>query len=140
MLADPVTCDICGHISKSSQSHSVHMCSKHGVKSRFRRYVDGHVCRICLRNFWTRERCLNHVRYRSVICKSNTLMRGPVISNEEADSLDQMDCSEHSRLYALGKRRCNADLPCIQNQGPLLPIITIHSSSHHRLGFGHNYR
>ena len=123
----------------SLQAHSVHLASSHSFKSKLRKYVDGHTCRICLKNFWTRERCPNHVRYRSQVCYANALMRGPVLSQEEADELDSIDCLEHQKLYAVGRRRHKAVLPCVQMPGPLLPVIPICASSHHPLGLGHNY-
>jgi len=139
-LSSPIECEQCGQILKSLQSHALHMSSKHGVKNKFRKYVDGPICRVCLVNFWSRERCLNHVRYRSPVCRANNIWRGPVLSDEEANSLDQSECTENKRLYAAGKRRHQAALPCIRVCGPLLPILTEHSSAHHPLGRGHNYR
>ena len=142
VLANPITCEVCGHISRSAQSHALHLSSKHGIKSKFRRYVDGSVCKVCLVQFWSRERCLNHIRYRSVVCKANHLFRGPVLSLDEAKSLDLEACTVNRKLHASGKRRHNvpADEPCVRLSGPLLPIITARSSSHHPLGFGANYR
>ena len=137
--ASPMTCYICGKVSMSFQAHSVHLASSHLIKSKMRKYVDGRTCRICLKNFWTRERCLNHVRYRSKVCYANALMRGPVLSQEEADELDSIECPGNQVLYAAGRRRHKAVLPCIQMPGPLLPVIPLRNSSHHPLGFGHNY-
>ena len=138
-FASPVVCYICGHISPSLQAHSVHNSSSHGIKSKFRRYVDGTHCRICLCQFWTRERCLNHVRYRSKICQANTLMRGPVLSQEESDALDRECCAENQLLHSAGKRRHFVDFPVIRLIGPLLLVLTLRHSGHHPLGFGYNY-
>ena len=139
-FAAPLHCYECGATSMSFQAHSVHLARKHGIKSKFRRYVDGHVCRVCLVSFGSRERCLNHVRYRSHICRLNHILRGPVIDRDQADSLDLEEASENSQLYSEGLRRHAAKVPCIQTFGPLLPIVVANPSSHHPLGWGHNTR
>jgi len=136
--SSPIVCYICGKESNSLQAHSVHLSSSHNIKSKFRRYVDGATCRVCLRNFSSRECCLNHVRYRSKVCYANALMRGPVLTIEEADALDQQERSEYQALHRAGKRRHVASVPCMQAHGPLLPIITLRHSEHHPLGYGHN--
>ena len=76
-----------GSQSKSYQAHCLHSFSKHGFKSLLRKYVLLTHCLVCLREFHTRENCLNHIRYRSKICRSNLLMRGPwvLISHVCAD-------------------------------------------------------
>mgnify|MGYP006893448882 CR=1 FL=1 len=88
-----------------------------------------------------RERCLNHVRYRSNICLSNVKLRGPLLSDAEANALDD-DCrDENVILHRAGKRRHHVVSPSIRLQGPLLPIFLLegHESNHHPLGRGHNY-
>jgi len=135
----PVNCYLCGKESMSLQAHSVHLARSHGIKSKFRMYVDGPTCRICLVNFGSRERCLNHVRYRSKVCYANSLMRGPILSSQQADELDLLERPEHKALYSAGKRRHTAEHPCLRAHGPLLPILTLRGSSHHPLGLGYNY-
>ena len=67
------------------------------------------------------------------------LMRGPVLTQEESDALDSIDCPSNVLLHRAGKRRHFAEFPCVRLHGPILPILTIRQSSHHPLGFGHNY-
>ena len=140
VFSQPVCCSICGKVSKSSQAHALHMFRGHGVKCKFRRYVPFTHCVICLREFWSRERCLNHVK-KSKVCKFNLLMQEPLLSQEQADSLDQ-ECSARNRqLHAAGRRRHATDLSAIRLQGPLLPILLSESmvSPHHPLGVGQRH-
>ena len=66
-------------------------------------------------------------------------MRGEVLIQEEAVLLDSQECLDNQTLYAVGKRRHKADLPCVQLHGPLLQVVTFFPSNHHPLGVGHNY-
>ena len=141
IFAQPIVCDSCGKVSKSLQAHSVHSFRAHGIKCKLRKYVPHTHCLICLREFWTRERCLNHVRYRSQVCRFNSILRGPILDDVEADALDQK-CLKHNRqLHASGRRRHAVDRPSIILQGPLLPIILMEgqASAHHSLGVGHRH-
>ena len=139
-FAAPIECSHCGVLCKSYQAYAVHLPRKHNVKSKFRMYVMGNTCKVCLVNFHTRERCLNHVRYRSKVCKHNYLLRGPVLDEAEASLLDAADYAENRILYAKGLRRHQALCPSMRAFGPLLPLLNERPSKHHPLGFGHNYR
>ena len=110
------------------------------IHSEFRRYVPFTYCVICLREFWSRERCLNHVK-KSKVCKFNLLMQEPLLSQEQADSLDQECSARNGQLHAAGRRRHATDLSAIRLQGPLLPILLSESmvSPHHPLGGGQRH-
>ena len=117
------------------------MSRVHNVKSCMRRYIIGTHCLVCLRECHSRELLLNHVRYRSNVCKNNSLLRGPVLTQCEADALDE-ECKGLNRtLYASGKRRHHVDASSYYLQGPLLPILVeaARYSRHHPLGIGHRY-
>ena len=137
IMSAPLVCYFCGNVSSSFQAHSVHLASSHGIKCKFRKYVDGPVCRVCLKNFDTRDRCLNHAK-KSLVCKLNLLCRGPCIDEEEAKRLDDLDKSHNVSLYRRGRRSNFAEFPVIQCHGPLLPVIQSRPSTHHVLGFGYN--
>jgi hypothetical protein len=141
VFAQPVTCVLCERVSASKQAHSVHMFKKHGVKSDFRRYVPCTHCTVCLREFGQRETCLNHIRYRSIVCRSNLLLRGPMLSEVEACLLDDECRARNRALHAAGRRRHHVEAPSFYLPGPLLPIILAPGqySAHHPLGRGHNY-
>ena len=139
----PLACDRCGRLFLSPQARAAHCSRAHGVKSIWRRYVGAEVhCIVCMRMFWTRERLVNHIRYRSEICRHQLAIHPPPMSEAEADELDRMDLLENRSLHHCGSRRHKAAKPCVQLFGPLLPITArpgAGSSSHHPLGVGQQY-
>ena len=75
------------------------------------------------------------------MCRANLLMRGPLLTVAEADSLDD-ECKDLNRsLHAKGQRRHHVDSPSFYLSGPLLPILLADGqySAHHPLGRGHRY-
>ena len=133
-------CDQCTQKFSSEQSRSLHMFKVHGIKNQMRLYVDSTFCPVCLRQFWNRERVVNHIRYRSHACKANLLLRGPCLSVSESDALDLEEIGANLSLQKKGKRRHHAELPVIRLQGPLRTVFAIGlESAHHALGRGHNY-
>ena len=73
------TCSSCSYQTNTNQKLSLHLFKSHGIKNMWRHYIGDRIhCSVCLKLFWTRERLLNHVRYRSKICKYNLLLRGPI--------------------------------------------------------------
>ena len=90
----------------------------------------------------TRERLINHIRYKSVICKHNIILRGFACTEEEATTIDESLRIVHKQLQSRGRRRHFVDEPVIGLVGPLLPILIpdgVRLSNHHVLGFGHNH-
>ena len=116
------------------------MYKAHGVKNEMRRYVASTFCPVCLRQFWSRERVVNHIRYRSLVCKANLFLLGPCLFVEDADKLDEIENGANLSLQKKGRRRHHADLPVIRLHGPLRTVFAIgRESNHHALGRGHNY-
>ena len=139
-FSQPIQCTVCGKLSMSQQAHAVHLYSAHKVKCTFRLYVPQTHCMICLREFWTREGCLNHAK-KSKVCRYNLLIRGPYLSQIESDSLDQA-CHERNRqLHASGRRRHATEKSSTRLPGPLEPILLLESqvSQHHPLGVGQRH-
>ena len=96
---------------------------------------------MCLKEFWTRERVLNHIKYRSKVCRLNLHLRGPCLSEQEADALDFACASSNVDLYRQGRRRHHVSKPSIRLPGPLLAVVLPEDllSEHHPLGVGRNY-
>jgi len=144
-IVAPVTlhlqCDKCVMKFSSEQSYALHQYKAHGIKNQMRRFIAGTFCPVCLRQFWTRERVVNHVRYRSFVCKANLLILGPCLSVEEADALDVFENGANLSLQRKGRRRHHAELPVVRLQGPLRTVFALPGchSEHHALGRGHNY-
>ena len=136
-------CDMCEKSIASFQQLSLHRFKVHGAKNCWRLYVgeDTH-CRVCLKLLWNCERLINHIRYRSSICKYNVQLRGFRCSEEEAAVIDQRLSAEYVRLCGSGRRRHTAQEPVIRLQGPLLPVMIPEGSKtspHRVLGVGHNH-
>ena len=112
-------CALCNEYFMSMQSISVHDFRAHGIKSIWRQYVDTTHCTMCMREFWTRERCLNHIRYRSKVCRAQMWLRGPCLSEAEASVLDESVAEDNRSLHSCGQRRHFASMPVIQLSGPL---------------------
>jgi hypothetical protein len=117
------------------------MFKAHGSRNPLCVYVSSTHCCVCLKEFHTRERALNHVRYRSATCRANLLLRGPVITVDEANALDESMRVHNRALSKEGKRRHTASKPAVQLCGPLLPIVTSGEvrGHYHPLGRGHSY-
>jgi len=140
-LGSQLACHYCGHSCHSLQQLNLHMFKAHQVRNLMRLYVRGTHCEVCLKEFHSRERALNHVRYRSAACRANLLFRGPVLSDDEASTLEGHERERNVALARAGKRRHHASTPAVQLQGPLLPILLLGDGlgNHHPLGIGHSY-
>ena len=100
----PLECSECGTCFNTLQKLSLHLFKKHGIRNLWRRYVHEHThCPVCLRSFWTRERLINHIRYRSVVCKHNVIFRGFRCTEDEACEVDESVKLEHVQLQKAGK-------------------------------------
>ena len=63
------------------------------------------------------------MRYRPTVCRNNLLLRGPVLSLEEASALDDACKTRNKLLHATGRRRHHVDAPFFYLKGLLLPIL-----------------
>ena len=62
----------CPFKTATKQQLAVHMFKIHKIKSMWKNYLGDYIhCPICLKLFHTRQRVLNHVRYRSEVCRHN---------------------------------------------------------------------
>ena len=140
-LGHNVECQICNRFFTSLQQLNLHMFKAHQVRNHLRLYVDSTFCCVCLKQFHTRERCLNHVRYRSAVCRANLLLRGPLISESEASSIEDSEKLHNASLSRAGKRRHHVTKPAVQLSGPLFPVVPLSqvSGNHHPLGNGHSF-
>ena len=111
----------------------------HNVKSVWKNYLgDLLFCPVCLKYFHSRESVLNHIRYRSEVCRHNLVMRDIQWTEQQIQDFDSSDVSAHKEAQATGKRRHHAGAPVLQLAGPLQPILLIGRQSVHRpLGAGH---
>ena len=101
----------------------MHLFKHHGVKDLIRTYVSGTRCPICLKEFWQREVFLVHIRRGRTPCKRQVLLRGPVMSAEQAGELDAELRTFFQKQHRRGLRRHAVDVPCIRVHGPKMRFI-----------------
>ena len=118
----PLSCLVCHLQFASLQQLSLHMFMSHGMKSHIRLYIKTTYCSVCLKEFHSRERVLDHIRYRSAVCRANLMLRGPVLTEVEAATIDEESREEHRTLAHACRRRHHVHCPAIQLPGPLLPV------------------
>ena len=96
---------------------------------------------MCLLEFWSRDRLLNHVK-KCVVCHENLLMGPPFLTRAQAEELDLAEVEAVARLKAKGLRRHAAEMSCVRAHGPLRLIVIDprHASMHHPLGRGYQNR
>ncbi len=137
----PAQCPECFQDISSSQRMLAHRSRKHDYINPIHAYVNNAFCPICM-YFHNRTRVLNHIKYRSQVCKGNLIMQGPIISIDEARALDEEHREEKRELYSQGYRAHAACQPVFRLVGPLpYSILTDDnmSSKHHTLGKGRNH-
>ena len=134
--------DGCTYACMTKQQLHLHEFKIHSIKCRWKLYVGNCThCTVCLKFFGSRERVLNHVRYRSSVCRHNLLVRGNVWTPQDIDAMDLEEAESNASLARAGKRRHAVDAPVVQLCGPLAPILLLSKpSNHHPLGIGHNTR
>ena len=141
-LGTSQSCCDCGAAFASLQALSVHRARKHGWRNDVRIHVDTTFCTVCLLEFHARNRVVNHLAYGSPTCLANLLSRGPVISWEVANGLDDEERAGEGRNRSAGWGRAKALAPCCRLAGPLLPVVFgdgQEASGRHPLGSRHRW-
>ena len=116
-------CTLCGKDEPSYQALAAHLARTHGVLREARTRIMNGKCAVCLRNFHSRERCIEHVHKASPICLMNTLLFLPRLS---PDVIAKADEEQKARGMAARARRENpvyAQQIVRQGFGPVQPFI-----------------
>ena len=103
--------------------------------------IDTVHCPVCMLHFHNRVRVLNHIKYRSPICKLSLTMKGPALSLQETKELDMSIRPFRREQYAHGLRAHSATEPVFRLCGPLPPPVVFTGSygNMHILGNGRNH-
>ncbi len=112
-------CEHCSFGCDSDQQLALHLFKHHGIKDPIRLYVNGTRCHICLKEFWVRESVLNHIRRGRTPCRRQAILRGPLLSNLEADGIELELRSFYRDQHRRGLRRHSSTAPCVRASGPL---------------------
>ncbi len=117
-------CSRCSYGCDSDQQLELHLFSSHGVKTPLRCYAGGTRCPICLKEFWVRENLLTHIKRGRTPCLRQVLLRGPIMSLDDADTIDMEWRTFYRDRHRRGLRRHALVAPCTRAAGPLLPRLS----------------
>ena len=110
---EPCICQDCGKHLSSAQQLNLHRFRKHGWLHPAHTLVNDVLCRICLTDFHTRTRLLEHVMYKGKKhrCLQRLQICGEVISYQEALELNTVEAQNNILLYRSGHKRLHAAKP-----------------------------
>ena len=104
-----VPCPQCGKTFSTHAALAVHQSRQHGWKMALRRYACDSVCRVCARNFHTRNRLLNHWHSGSTPCWRAVFRAYVPMAQAEADALDIQDKDNHAAHHQRGLKAWGID-------------------------------
>ena len=152
VLLEQWQCPECNDICKSRQALAVHRAKRHQWRRPERLFVDSTTCPVCLVDFQTRTRVINHIAEKSAVCRLNIVICGTAMSIEQADALDADERERVQVLKRRGLRAHHVEVPCCRVPGPLnmiLPLPTDDAAAedrqlqnplrHHPLGIGRRW-
>lgn len=112
-------CYECGMAFVSRQALATHSFRVHGTKRFERQMVETTWCPICLVQFHTRMRCVQHLSIDSTSCRECLLEAGVFLTRARADELDCDDRAHNRHLHKRGHAPTKAELPAFRLPGPL---------------------
>ena len=121
------SCVHCEYTCYTYQQLTVHMSASHNDKHVLRKHIQQYEtrCMVCLKEFHTRERLLDHYRYRSERCRIVLMQRGPVLTSDQVELIEAGEREGHRQLFKQGKRRHFAKIPFFKSYGPTTPTQLI---------------
>ena len=87
------------------------MAGKHGKRSGARAYADGTACRMCLLDFHTRPRLIQHLAYNSKKCLEGLRRTTAPLEEAAVSEMDAADAQQRADLRAQGRYRYWAGRP-----------------------------
>ena len=111
-------CNDCAYIAKSHHSLVLHQIRDHNLVVPLQLRVPGAICPICITNFWTRSRCLNHA-VQSKYCNSKILALPTCLTTDEVVGLRAIDETGKKHHRAGGRQSLYAERQCIDAPGPV---------------------
>ena len=102
-------CPECDAAFTTATGLAVHRAKKHGIHSPLREYVQSSVCPGCLKDMWTTQRVMQHLRYRQNRCLDRT-----IASRLPKEHIKVVLPTHLQRVKRLPARRIH--------HGPLLPL------------------
>ena len=102
-----LSCDLCGKAFGNAQALAMHRWKAHGIHSVERRYMHTTICRGCGKDFWTVQRCQQHLRHskkQGTLCyRAQILLEEPPAHPQPIQPLEHM-----SHLHRIPAHRVRA--------------------------------
>ena len=135
------TCNDCGKILRSRQALAVHRAIAHKARHQAHWLVRDTYCPVCLTQFWTRHKVLEHLQEKAPRCFAYLQLTAERISDEEAFRLDAEAAAHARATRTQGSRRASAIRPAVRLAGPLpnVPMEDLPGGRHHPLGVGRRW-
>ena len=147
-------CHLCDHLPFAThQQVMLHLFVEHQVKNLVHSRVTTTFCEICLLQFHTRTRLIEHIKGhkgRGTICLNNYFDIPPVYDAIQLAEIDAVEATKNRALSAAAHRMHYAQFPVYSLPGPFRVVKYItrpcrHMGTglpcrHHPLGIGYQYR
>ena len=111
-------------MSSTFQKLNLHLFVAHGTKYHIRRYVHPGTtrCLVCLKEFFSREHSLNHLRYRAAVCRANIVFYGTRASDEGINAEDLRLRELYRDFNYKGHTRCRTSSDCVWLPGCIMSL------------------
>ena len=117
------SCEVCDTSCCSRQACAVHMYRKHGQRSECACRLVTTFCPICMIQFWTRARALEHLG-KSSCCSATLLLFFEPASSQDLDEINHLERLRARKAKASGRKAHWAEKPCVRLVGPLPVALT----------------
>ena len=115
---DRIQCPLCARAFPDAQSCLSHGAREHGLKNQRRNYILSTHCQCCLREFWSRERMLQHLK-RAERCWNRIQKAIVALPDDVVDELDAAQAHVQRENKAKGLPFRFAAIRSRRLQGPL---------------------
>ena len=134
-------CELCANSYKSRQALAVLSAIKHKEKHAAHWLVDDTFCPVCLTEFWTRHKVLEHLQEKAPKCFAFLSLTTPRLPAARVEELDELARQQARCMKITGSRRATALRPAMRLAGPLpnVPLEELAEGRHHLLGVGRRW-
>ena len=117
---NPYQCGQCDVVLGSWHALRCHAWRAHGIKKPIRQYVVGSLCAVCMREFHTRDRLLQHLAYDTRNCRDFIFDNWSPLSEDELHTAETESTKANIRARATGQSTHTAFLPSFRVPGPII--------------------
>ena len=134
-------CGDCDKVLKSKQALAAHRVRKHGARHIAHWLVAGTICPVCMTEFWTRHKLLEHLQDKAPKCLAYLRLSADRLTDEQVAVLDGYAAEQAKSNRIATSRRAAAVRPATRLLGPLpaVPCEEEPGGCHHPLGVGRRW-